>query len=202
MRKQEGALSVVIAEMRDATGKHRRGRIGVGDLVGALDERGYGAALALLPLLELTPIGGIPGFPTMLALSIGIITARMLMGYEHLWVPDWIGRRTFDADRAESALQWLRPIANRIDAKLHERLVHLAGPAGRRIAGVAILLVLLTVPPLEFVPFATSAPMIVISTYGLALLFRDGLLMLLAFIGTGTAAALAFWVLLIGNPWF
>jgi hypothetical protein len=26
--------------------------------------------------------------------------------------------------------------------------------------------------------------------------------MLLAFIGTGTAAALAFWVLLIGNPWF
>ena len=37
-------------------------------------------------------------------------------------------------------------------------------------------------------PFATSAPMIVISIFGLALLYRDGLLMLLGFVGAGIAA--------------
>ena len=40
---------------------------------------------------------------------------------------------------------------------------------------------------LEVLPFATSAPMLVISIVGLALLYRDGLLMLLAFIGAGIA---------------
>ncbi|ETX29004.1 exopolysaccharide biosynthesis protein [Roseivivax isoporae] len=199
MRKREGALSDVIEEMRHATGGCRAGRVSVGDLIGALDERGYGAALAVLPLLELTPVGGIPGFPTLLAVTIAIITVRMLLGYEHLWAPGWINRRTLDARRAEASLAWLKPVAGRIDAQLHERLVRLAGPVGRRVAGIAILCVLLTVPPLEVVPFATSAPMVVTSLFGLAILFRDGLLMLVA--GTALAAAMtgSLWLLFGGG---
>ncbi|SLN65881.1 Exopolysaccharide synthesis, ExoD [Roseivivax jejudonensis] len=188
MRKREGALSDVLTEMRAATSN--RGRLAIGDLVGALDERGHGAALAVLPLLELTPIGGIPGFPTLLGLTIAVITVRMLLGHEHLWVPGWISRRTLDASSAERALAWLQPIAQRIDAQLHERLSGLAGATGRWCAGIAILCVLVSVPPLEFVPFATSIPMIVISLFGLGLLFRDGLLMLLAFLALSSVGAL------------
>ena len=37
-----------------------------------------------------------------------------------------------------------------------------------------------TVPPLELIPFASSAPMLAIAAFGLAILVRDGLLMLVA----------------------
>ena len=44
-----------------------------------------------------------------------------------------------------------------------------------------ILLLCCLVPPLELVPFASSAPMLAIAAFGLALMVRDGLLMLAAF---------------------
>ena len=50
----------------------------------------------------------------------------------------------------------------------------------QKVAAVMILLLCLTVPPLEFLPFASSAPMLAIAAFGLALTVRDGLLMLIA----------------------
>lgn len=190
MKKEKGALTDTLAELETATGEDGD-KVAVGALIDALEHRGYGPALAVLPLIELTPIGGVPGFPTLLALVIGAITVRLLMGYDHFWAPDWLRRRQLDADKSRKSLEWLKPISERIDAKLHQRLTSLVGATGRRAAGIVILCLLLAVPPLEVVPFATSGPMIVISVFGLALLFRDGLLMLAGFIGAGIAAAVA-----------
>lgn len=50
---------------------------------------------------------------------------------------------------------------------------------GAEAAAGAIGLALM-VPPLELIPFASSAPMIAITVFGLALLAHDGVLMLLA----------------------
>ena len=44
-----------------------------------------------------------------------------------------------------------------------------------------------TVPPLELVPFASSAPMIAIAAFGLAITVRDGVLMLVALCLAGAA---------------
>lgn len=181
--------------MRRETDKHD-GSVSVGDLVDALDEQGYGAALAILPLIELTPIGGIPGVPTLLALILATLCIRLLLGYEHFWVPGFVRRRTLTKSRVEKSVGFLKPLALRIDKRLHERLRPLAGKNAQRAAAVVILILLLSVPPLEFIPFATSGPMIVIAIFGLGILFRDGLLMLLAFVGAVLAlgAALTFLV--------
>ncbi|MGP1358864.1 exopolysaccharide biosynthesis protein [Roseicyclus sp.] len=192
MRQEQGTLSDIVDELGHAAGETQGDRVEVGHLIDALDHRGYGAALAVLPLIELSPLGGIPGFPTLLALTIAIITARLLMGYEHLWAPGWLRRRKLPSDRVMQSVEWLKPLTKRIDAQLHARLSRFAGPAGRRAAGIVILALLLTVPPLELVPFATSGPMIVISVFGLGLLFRDGLLMLVGFVGAGLAVAAGF----------
>src|SRR5690606_32231959 len=144
----------------------------VGHLIDALDYRGYGPALAVLPLIELTPIGGVPGFPTLLAFILAIITARLLMGYEHIWAPKWLRRRRLKSARVVKSVNWLRPLSQRIDARLHERMKCIAGPTGRRAACIMILGLLLTVPALELVPFATSAPMTIIAIFGLGLLHR------------------------------
>lgn len=191
MKKEEGALTNVVEELEKAS--EGRDTVEVGHLIDALDHRGYGPALAVLPPIELSPIGGIPGFPTLLALTLAIITVRLLMGYEHFWVPNWLRRRKLKSDRVIKSVEWLKPVSLRIDAKLHERLSRFAGPTGRRAACIVILCLLLTVPPLEVVPFATSGPMIVIAIFGLGLLYRDGLLMLLGFVGAVIAVVGGLW---------
>lgn len=185
MRQEAGALNGVIDELKGAAEGTHEPEVSVGDLIDALDERGYGPALALLPLIELSPIGGIPGFPTALALVLATLTVRLMLGYEHFWAPGWLRRRKLKVERVEDSLDWLKPLAMRIDAKLHERLKRFTGPKVQRVACILILVLLASVPPLELIPFATSGPMVVISLFGLAILFHDGLLMLLAFIGTG-----------------
>ncbi|SDY58860.1 exopolysaccharide biosynthesis protein [Citreimonas salinaria] len=191
MKEREGELTDVVEELDEAS--EGGDTVEVGHLLDALDHRGYGPALAVLPLIELTPIGGIPGFPTLLALTLAILTVRMLMGYEHFWAPHWLRKRRLDSDKVIKSVNWLKPVSLRIDAKLHERLKRFAGPTGRRAACIVILLLLLTVPPLELIPFATSGPMIVIAIFGLGLLYRDGLLMLLGFVGAVIAAGGGLW---------
>ncbi|MFG6560362.1 exopolysaccharide biosynthesis protein [Sulfitobacter sp. 1A15299] len=186
MANDSTALTDVVDELKDAS--EGKDTVDVGQLIDALDQRGYGPALAVLPLIELTPLGGIPGFPTALALLVGTIALRMLLGYEHFWAPGWLRKRSMDSDKVLKSVEWLRPVSQWIDDKLQARLSRIAGPAGQKVACVVILALCFAVPPLEVVPFATSAPMIVISIFGLALLYRDGLLMLLGFIGAGIAA--------------
>jgi hypothetical protein len=186
MKEEKGALTEVVEELKKAS--QGRDKVELGHLIDALDHRGYGPALAVLPLIEISPLGGIPGFPTLLALTLALITVRLLMGYDHFWVPQWLRKRKLSSDRVIKSVKWLKPVSRRIDAKLHERLSRFAGPAARRVAGFVILGLLLSVPPLELLPFATSGPMIVISIFGLGLLYRDGLLMLLGFIGAAVAA--------------
>lgn len=194
MQMEDGALTDVVEELEAAA--EGRDTVEVGHLIDALDQRGYGPALAVLPLVELTPIGGIPGFPTLLALVLAIITVRLLLGYEHFWAPQWLRRRELKSERVIKSVEWLKPVSQRIDAQLHERLSRFAGPGGRRAACLVILGLLLTVPPLEIVPFATSGPMIVIAIFGLALLYRDGLLMLLGFVSAAIAVAGGIWGLM------
>ena len=196
MKKTEGALTEVLAELRAAAQDRDGDRVSVDALIRAVDERGYGAALAVLPLIELTPVGGIPTLPTLLALTLAIVTIRLFLGYEHIWAPAVLRRRTLSTDRVEDSLKKLRPISLRIDAKLHERFSWLMGKTPQRAACLVILCLLLTVPPLELIPFATSVPMIVISVFGLAILFRDGLLMGIGFAGAAAAAMGGVWLLL------
>lgn len=193
MKKEDGALTDIVAELEKSAEEEGGDTVKVGHLVDALDHRGYGPAMAVLPLIEISPLGGIPGFPTLLALTLAIITVRLLMGYEHFWVPDWLRRRKIKSDRVFKSIEWLKPVSLRIDAKLHKRLSRFAGPTGRRAACIVILCLLLIVPPLEVIPFATTGPMIVIAVFGLGLLYCDGLLMLVGFIG----AAFAF----VGGLW-
>lgn len=190
MSEEQGALTEVVEELKQAS--KGDDKVAVGELIDALDERGYGPALAVLPLTELTPVGGVPGYPTLLALTLALIVLRLLMGYEHFWAPDWLRRRELKSEHVVKSVEWLKPVSRWIDDKLHKRLSKIAGPTGRKIACFVVLGILLLVPPLELVPFATSAPMIAVSIFGLGFLYRDGLLMLVAFAGALVAMGFAF----------
>lgn len=56
-----------------------------------------------------------------------------------------------------------------------------------KIAALVVILLCITVPPLEVLPFANSGPMLAIAAIGLALTVRDGVVMLIA-LALGIAA--------------
>lgn len=165
-------------------GLHKLARQGdavkVGDMVGLVGTRSYGPFLVLPALLEITPVGAVPGVPTMLAVFIVLVASQLLLGRRQLWLPGFFERASLDARRLRKAVVRLRPVARRLDRWFHGRLEALtAGPLVRVAALVCIALACL-VPPLDLVPFASSGPMAIIAMFGLALLVRDGVLMLLA----------------------
>src|SRR5690606_11249411 len=166
-----------------------QGDVSVGAIVEAMGRRSHGPLLLLPSLIDIAPIGGIPGLPTALGLIILLVAAQLLLGRNHLWLPSFLRRRSLSREKACEASKRLRPVANFMDRWFHGRLAVLAHGPFTRIAAAICILLALTVPPLELVPFATTAPMGAIAAFGLALFVRDGLLMIIAAALSGGAIA-------------
>ncbi|WP_338242549.1 exopolysaccharide biosynthesis protein [Aurantiacibacter hainanensis] len=175
-------------------------KVSVGDVLDAIGDRSYGPTLLIPALVEITPIGGIPGVPTFLALIIALTAVQMLFDKDHLWLPGFIQNRTVSASKLHKAADKLNGTARRLDKWFHGRMPRFVKQPWPRVAAVAIIILCCTVPPLEFLPFASTAPMLAIAAFGLALLVRDGLLMLIA-LGL-SAASLALGAGLVGSSGF
>ncbi len=184
------AVEHVLDELRGIA-DHRK-RVSVDDAAAALDERGYGPFLFVPALIEMSPIGGIPGVPTFLALIIVIFATQMALGREHLWLPGLVGRRSVSDDRMRAALDKIAPVARWLDRTFRPRLSALTRPAALRVAALVTVLLCLGVPPLELIPFASTAPMAAIAMFGLAFTLRDGLLMALGYVLSIVAVAVGF----------
>lgn len=153
-------------------------RVRVSDMVDAVGTRSYGPFFVVPAVVELSPLGGVPGVPTALAAIVTLFAAQMLWGRRRLWIPQWVAQRGLSAGRLSKMVKAVRPIAERMDRWFHGRLRALTSGAGLRVAAIACIALALTVPPLELFPFASSAPMGAILLIGLALLVRDGVLMI------------------------
>lgn len=159
---------------------NKEGQVCLGHLVEALGGRSYGPFLLKPALIDISPIGGIPGLPTFLGLVIIIVAAQILFGRKHLWLPSFLARRSISAEKACKSTAKLRRLAGWLDRTFHGRMPKFTKGPFVRVAAVFCILLALTVPPLEILPFATTAPMAAIGAFGLALLVRDGLLMIIA----------------------
>ncbi|GHC77958.1 exopolysaccharide biosynthesis protein [Limoniibacter endophyticus] len=178
MPEDPRSVSEIIERLDAAAGDDR---VSVGLMLDCLGERSFGPFLLVPALIEISPIGGIPGLPTTLAFIILAFSAQMLLRAEHFWLPQFLMRRKMSGGKLRSGLSKLRPVARLLDRWFHGRLrIMVRGPF---IAAAALccMVLCLTVPPLEFFPFASTIPMLVIAMFGLAIMVRDGLLMLVAF---------------------
>lgn len=184
------------SEILDALEEEADGHeaVRVGNINDDIGHRGSGALLALPAALELTPVGAVPGVPTIIALIVALFAVQILFGQEDMWLPGWIERRTISAKRVNGAVKMLRPAAGWSDRHLGRHLHLLVDPPAPRVVAVAILALCCTVPPLELVPFASSLPMGTIVLFGVALLTRDGRVMALAWVAFAGAVAGMWWL--------
>ncbi|OBX18740.1 hypothetical protein A9995_09170 [Erythrobacter sp. QSSC1-22B] len=172
-----------------------RDEVRIGDVLDEFGKRSFGPFLFVPALIELTPVGGIPGIPTLLALIIALVAVHLLLGRDHVWLPQVIQRRAVGARKLMKSAQKLEGVAAFLDRWFKGRLQRFTGPQMQKIAAAVVVLLCCTVPPLELLPFASSGPMLAIAAFGLAILVRDGLLMLVALALSALAVGLGgyFW---------
>jgi hypothetical protein len=189
----DGEVTAMLDELGERG--HGEDRVSLGEVVETFGHRGTGAFLMVPALIELSPIGGIPGVPTGLALIVALFALQIAWGRDCLWLPDVLERREVSGRRLEGAMRRMRPVARWMDRWFHGRLETLTRPSVRRVAAAMCAVLCLTVPPLEVIPFASSAPMGAIALIGLAMLVHDGALMLAGLVAGSAAFGAGTWVL-------
>ncbi|SLN60453.1 Exopolysaccharide synthesis, ExoD [Roseivivax jejudonensis] len=190
---QRRAVQAVLDRLSDRIDEGTRRHVPLGDVLDAIGERGFGPVFLALALLVISPFGGIPTVPTLMAAVMAMVAAQMLSGRRRLWLPRALSTRQVRGDHLARGVGWMRPAARWMDRRFGRRLVPLTSDAARRAAALAIIALCLVVPPLEVVPFAAVLPMSAIALFGLAITMRDGVVMVLAFIASAAG--------LIGGPW-
>ncbi|ACG77781.1 probable exopolysaccharide synthesis protein [Phenylobacterium zucineum HLK1] len=156
-------------------------KVSVREVYCAVGERSFGPLLLVAGLLGMTPVSAVPGAPTVLALITILIAGQLLFGRSTLWLPRRLLDLSVGADKLEKTVKIARKPARFVDRVVRPRLTFLTGRlADRVVAGVCIL-VACAVPPLEFLPFMAFVPATAIAAFGLGIVARDGLLILVAF---------------------
>lgn len=169
---------------------HDNDRVAIGDVVAAMGSRGFGPFLIVVPLIDISPVGSIPGLPTAMALVVMLVAIQLALGRRHMWLPGVVRRRAIASDKAAKAVARTRGVARFMDRWFHGRLPALTSPPMIRIAAVAVMALACAVPPLELLPLATTAPMLAIAAFGLAITVRDGALMIAATLLAAGAVAI------------
>lgn len=159
-------LSTIMNDL--AQGMHAP-RIGLGEVLEAIEDRAFGALLlvfAVPNLLPTPPGAGILGLPLLL-LSLQLATGRMP------WLPRAIRDRSLERQRFVDLARRAVPILERGERLLRPRLSALFHPLAER--GLGWFCLLLSVVLFLPIPFGNMLPALAITVIALGLLERDGL---------------------------
>ncbi|HCY02704.1 MAG TPA: hypothetical protein DHU71_07450, partial [Erythrobacter sp.] len=85
------SMGDVLGELDELAANHDEVR--VADVLDDFGARSFGPFIMIPAVLEITPVGGIPGVPTVLALFIALIAVQLLIGRDHVWMPQFVQRR-------------------------------------------------------------------------------------------------------------
>ncbi|MFC3079080.1 exopolysaccharide biosynthesis protein [Phenylobacterium terrae] len=191
MAQAQGAqdLEDLLRELRKAADGNGP-KVSVQEIMDAVGHRSFGPLLLLAGLLGMTPVSAVPGVPSMIALITLLVASQLLIGRDTFWLPRFLLKRTVKADKLQKTVHVAARPARVVDRMVKPRLQVLTGPVADRIVALVCVILALAVPPLEFLPFVAFIPSAAIATFGLGLIARDGLLVLIAF--TISAGALGF----------
>jgi hypothetical protein len=179
---EQGSLEQVIDGIIDL-GKDQD-RVHVSDMQDSLGQRSFGPFLFVPAIIEISPIGGVPGVPTMLALIVALFAIQMLFGRDHFWIPGFLSKRSVSGEKLDKGLNKIRPVIRWLDKISRTRLNWAVSQEFLRVLAVLCVLLATSVPPLELLPFASTAPFSAIALFGLGITTQDGLLIVLGLIIT------------------
>lgn len=169
----QGLLALVLSEMNETDSNLR-------DIVASMGHRAFGPVMVLCGLFLMTPLGALPGIPVAFGLINIAFAVQLLARRPYPWIPDFLARIKVPYKRVEKVHAKVSPWLDRLDNIIRPRLAWATqGPMLVLAAFVAILLSTAMVP-LGLIPFGVVPPAAILGLMGLALIARDGILMLIA----------------------
>ena len=165
-------------------------RVTLASVMHEVGERSFGALLLLAGLITAAPvIGDIPSVPTIMGTFVLLTSGQLLFCRKHLWLPQWLLARSVPRDRLCRAMAWLRRPARFCDRLVRPRLALLVQGVGMRFIALTCGLIALAMPMMEIVPLTANGAGVAIAAFGLALMARDGLIAVIAFVATSLTFA-------------
>lgn len=160
------------------------GRVSLGTIVESIGNRSFGPLLLMVGVIMTSPLSGMPGVPTTMGVLILLIAGQLLFGREQFWLPRWLLKRSIAQEKVRKAVTWLRPAARFIDRWLRPRLPAFIKGFSIYLISLVCAVIAAVMPMMELVPFSAHGAGVALTAFGLALISRDGLLALLAFLVT------------------
>jgi hypothetical protein len=165
-------------------------RPSVRDIREIVGKRSFAPLLLATSIIGFTPVGGVPGMPTTLALLIVLIAAQIVLGFKTVWLPKFLLDRRIEGRKLEKGAKSMLPFARTVDRFIGPRLTFLTErPASYAIA-LASIMIAVTVPPLELVPLVDMPLWAALVAFSLALATHDGVLAIAALALTGVGVIL------------
>lgn len=183
-RESERPLGDITDCLRDA-GEGET--VHVRDIVESLGRASFAAILLVPALIIVTPLSGIPGLSSVGGIIIALISLEMALGRRHVWLPGWILARGIERKRFVGALDWAKKPIGVIDRITRPRLTALTAPPFALVPEILCVACGAAMPFLELVPFSSSILASAVFLFAVALLTRDGLVVLLGLFAVAAA---------------
>lgn len=182
LRRRPRRLSELFAQIaRDADEW-----VSLGDIINALGARAFAPLLVLFAAINLIPILP-PGSTAILGLPLLFLSAQMVWGYRRAWLPQSFLNRSMKAETFRTGMGWIVPRLARIERYVRPRMWPFWRKQGDRIVGaVALVLSISIVLP---IPGGNWLPALATALLGLALLERDGVLLIIGGVVAVTSMA-------------
>jgi hypothetical protein len=150
-------------------------RVTVGELVDALEARAHGVLLLILALPMCVP--NVPGISTIFGFLMLAPAVALIFGQRRLWLPQGARAWTFPREGLSRTVRLTTPTLKRIELLIKPRLEVLTRfPLTIYVGLQTLLMALVLILP---IPFANWPPGMTVAMTALALLQRDGALLLL-----------------------
>jgi len=192
---QFGALDKIEQVLREHSDKEAEdgfGRISLGELTDAMQERAFGLLLLLLALPCGLPFVYV--LPQIVALPMIVLVFQMASGKSTPWLPAALRARQLPIARFLGVVAQARRYGGWLETLSHARLRFVTNAVGARVTGALLLIPCLSV--LVPLPLTNTVPGIAVAISAVGLIERDGLFVILGII----AGLIWVMLLVIGGP--
>ncbi len=152
----------------------------LGELVNAFGERGFGALMLFFGILNIA-IGIIPGTTTILGAPLLLMGFQLVIRRDQVWLPKWALRRWIEREAYRSGVAKVLPRVRWVERLSKPRLSIMTGEVSEVLIGIAtiVLSVILVLP----IWGGNLVPALIMSLFGFGLMQRDGLAVLIGWVG-------------------
>lgn len=163
------------------------------DLAAKLHGRAWGGLLLIFAAINVLPLP--PGTSVFFAIPLMIVSAQMVFGRTSPWFPRRIDQRGVKKAELHRLIEKMGWIEARVERIFRPRLANLTGSVSARLIGlVCFLLAIVAAIP---IPLFHVAPAAAIVLFGLSLIYRDGVLVIVA--GFAAVLSLVLDALIVGS---